>query len=147
MCILRCRKIVGKDFGLRSSRLFILQIQLLYSSAVGLVGAEWHTSLLHGLLLSLCCRAQGRVAVWQGLRSAVMLLLFVHAAVGFPKAVPQGSPHAAGTSCAAHRWSLFWFLPHLAGMRRVGHAPSIARHIGTPPAFLPISQLHPQAMG
>jgi len=36
---MRCRKIVRKDFGLRSSRLFIPQIQLLYSSAVGLVGA------------------------------------------------------------------------------------------------------------
>lgn len=35
-----------------------------------------------------------------------------HAAAGLPTAVPQGSPYAAGTSCAAHRWSLFWSLPH-----------------------------------
>lgn len=98
---------VRKDFGLRSSRLFITQIHLLYRSAVGLMGAEWHTPLLRGLLISLCCPAQGHVAVQQGLCLAAVLLLFLHADAGLPKAVPQGSHR-----CSAHRYSLFWFHPH-----------------------------------
>lgn len=92
LCILmRCRKIVRKDFGLRSSRLFIPQIQLLYSSAVGLVGAEWHTPLLHGLLVSLCYHAQGHVAVRQGLCSATMLFLLMQLQ-GFLQLYPRALP-------------------------------------------------------
>lgn len=141
LCILmRCRKIVRKDFGLRSSRLFIPQIQLLYSSAVGLVGAEWHTPLLHGLLVSLCYHAQGHVAVRQGLCSATMLFLLMQLQ-GFLQLYPRALPMQLAQAAQLTGGPCFSSFPTLGSMRRVGRAPSIALHTGTPPAFLPVSQL------
>lgn len=114
--ILRCRKMSVKILGWGAAGCLSLR----FRSCTALQWGWWGqsgTRLLHELLISLCCHAQEHIAVWL---SAVMLFPFVHAAAGFPKAVPQGSPDAAGTSCVAHSWSLFWFLPHFGGLEKGG---------------------------